>query len=359
VSTLRPAALVAAALFVAGTLGPPGRTSAASLHAPAVVPGAASQVVRLVRRSHAIVRLPSTTVPSLAAAPLDDAETYEPSTVPDCSTATRCVFADRNATRTVVLLGDSHARMWVPALVPALTRLRFRLVLLWYPSCPVANVPTWYFKVNGPYRACDQFRIDALTFLRRRDPWLVLLGDSTTRKFSAANPSAPVTGTQWRIGMQHTIAVVKAASRRVAVIGDLTAFGVSPPECLAAHAAAIQRCSVPSPNPMVPSYRPDEQRAAGAMHVAYLDPLRWLCAATCSPIVGDMIVYSDTDHVAFTYAEFLSGVMGAALRPLLAASRAPAHGTHTAHGAVTTGPRGTSHGRDRLATTLLQLRPLA
>ena len=53
----------------------------------------------------------------------------------------------------------------------------------------------------------------------------------------------------------------------------------------------------------------------------YVDPTPWLCTKTlCSPVIGDYLPYSDSQHVAVPYSRYLTTVLAAALAPLVSAA---------------------------------------
>ena len=89
------------------------------------------------------------------------------------------------------------------------------------------------------------------------------------------------------------------------------------PDCLAAYPTQVQRCSVQNPNPKARQHVAAERAAAAAEGVAYVNPQGWLCTKVCSPVIGRMAAYYDAGHVSSTYAAYLAGVFGKALRPLL------------------------------------------
>jgi len=284
---------------------------------PTVTPGTSSQIAALVAASTRIKVLPAATVPSLAAAATDNQATYEPSTMPSCTTPAQCVFGDTSSHHILVLLGDSHVATWIPALLPMARSLGLRIVLFWYPSCPAASVTIWYFKINGPYTACDSFRTASIAAIRSLQPELVMLGDSTTRKLSPTNPSKAITAAVWTAGLEKTIKVLRSPRTRVAVFEDITPLNLPPSQCLAANPSNVQSCGAPNPNPVVHSLQPAEAAAAKALRAPYIKTEQWLCDARCSPIVGKLIVYSDTDHFTYTYGEFLAKVVRAKVQTLL------------------------------------------
>jgi hypothetical protein len=61
----------------------------------------------------------------------------------------------------------------------------------------------------------------------------------------------------------------------------------------------------------------DELLAAKAEGVTYINPQGWLCTKKCSPVIGNMVVYYDYLHTSATYAEYLSLVLEAKVKPLL------------------------------------------
>ena len=75
-----------------------------------------------------------------------------------CVAATSCVFGDSRSRQTIVLFGDSHAVMWLPAIEPAAARRHWRLIVLWQPTCPVARISHFTYVDSVPNRQCAGHR---------------------------------------------------------------------------------------------------------------------------------------------------------------------------------------------------------
>jgi len=280
-------------------------------------PGTAAQVASLVASSTSIQKLPSNLVPPLSQAPQDNTQAYYGVAGRQCAGITKCVFANTSSHTTIVLFGDSHAQMWLPALVPVAVRAHDRLVLVWRSGCPAAAVSVWDASTHSVDKGCNSFRSTMISAIHKSKPAVVLIADRTSDIPGPNN--VPTTNAAWRSGEESTIASLKGPSTKVAVIGDITAFIAEPPMCLAANPAAVQRCSTPTPNPKTHQHFAAEMTAASYEAVPYLNPQPWLCtSSTCATVIGHMIAYYDKFHVTATYAEYLSGVWGSALKSLLA-----------------------------------------
>lgn len=300
------------AIVVAALVNTTGVSAATRLPKP----GTAEQVTALVAASASIETLPSNLVPSIAQAASDSPGAYYPVANRACDGVSKCVFGDTTSSSTIVLYGDSHAQMWLPALVPVAQSARDRLVLVWEPGCPAATVDVWSAPAHSVNASCNRFRASMISRIKRLHPTLVLLSDRTSDIPGAGNK--PTTFEEWRTGLEKTITELKTTSTRVAVVGDITVF--SPlvlPECLAAFPTSVQTCSVNNPNGKTRQQFAAERAAAKAKRVQYIDPRSWLCTTVCSAVIGNMVAYFDTFHVSATYAEYLSGVWATALEPLL------------------------------------------
>jgi SGNH domain (fused to AT3 domains) len=279
-------------------------------------PGTAANVAALVAASSSIETLPSDLVPPVAQAASDTPGAYYPVANHACTGVSKCVFGDSTSKSTIVLYGDSHAQMWLPALIPVAEATHDRLVLVWEPGCPAATVSVWSTPMHSINGSCNRFRTSMISRIKKLDPILVLLADRTSDIPGADNQ--PTTAKDWQTGLERTIVDLKSTTTSVVVVGDITVF--SPlvlPECMAADPTSIQTCSVNNPNGKTRQQFAAEKAAARKEEVKYINPQPWLCTTICSPVIGNMVAYFDTFHVSATYAEFLSGVWGAALNPLL------------------------------------------
>ena len=280
-------------------------------------PGTASQVAALVAASSSIARLPAKLVPPLSQAAWDSPGAYYELAGRRCDGVTACVFGDVGSKRSIVLFGDSHAQMWLPALVPVALSRGYRLSLVWTSGCPAATVSVWDAGTHSVNRACNSWRSKMLGQIHQLRPRLVLLASRTSDIPGPGN--RPTTDAAWTAGLEQTITELESSTTTVAVIGDVTVFSPKPlPQCLAANPTSVQACAVDNPNGKTRQHFAAERAAATAEGVAFVDPQPWLCTATCSPVIGHMVAYFDTFHVSATYAAYLSGVWASAIKPLLA-----------------------------------------
>ncbi len=281
---------------------------AASAFTTLPTPGTPSQVAALVAASTSIKTLPSDLVPSLASASLDSANLYYPETKHDCLSIKQCVYGDLKSSTVVVLWGDSHAQMWLPALDPLATKMKFKLILLWHSSCPTADVTT-------PWEICTVFRRSAMAAIAKLHPTMVLMSNKTT---NVVGPSGKrISAATWQTGVETTINALKTKVTKIVVVGDIGQFNLEVPECLATYSSEIQKCSVPDPNPNFTQEFAAEKTAAAATGASYVDTHQWLCPTRCSPLIGNMVVYWDQGHLTATYAEYLENVWDITLTKLL------------------------------------------
>jgi len=270
-------------------------------------------VKALVAASHRIKVLPANLTPSVASASSDNPELLYPSTRYGCPTLTQCVFGDVNATKTIVLFGDSHAEMWLSSVLPWANGHQVKVVVLTTLGCPAATVSIWLSPSQGYYTGCDANRTKEINLLVGLKPAYILIAERTVHWKSS--PTAYFTNQQWEEGMLTTLSMLKPSGAKLVVVGDLTYMDIPPPQCLATYPTNVQRCSNKSPNPrkVNQNHSSAEKAAAEAEGAAFINPVPWLCTKTCAPVIGNMVAYWDSFHMSNTYAAYLSNAMGSAL----------------------------------------------
>ena len=139
-----------------------------------------SKVLDMVAAAVRITTLPKDLTPTLADAARDGgnilAKTqtgcdtdWQPVTVP------ACVWGDRTGSHTLVLLGDSHARMWLPAFNIIGERLHWKMVLLAKSSCPAPYTDFYNWMTHSAYPACDRWHSSAIARINHTNPDVVVV----------------------------------------------------------------------------------------------------------------------------------------------------------------------------------------
>jgi peptidoglycan/LPS O-acetylase OafA/YrhL len=223
----------------------------------------------------------------------------------DTSWTTPCAFGDGTRSHTIVLFGDSQAQMWTGAFQGLVAQHHERLVVLSKSACsPWLDQPTK--PGGGPFPACQAFRTRALAWIRAAQPAQVFVTGDPTQL--AADPGA----------INGLLAALMPSTSAVDVLGPIPWYGpnwggLDPMACLEVHATAIQQCAQ-HPARFLAEYGTDiaAMRTAARNHQArYVNVLPLFCTAQrCPTEVAHRLVYLDSRHMTWVYAEYLATSLG-------------------------------------------------
>jgi peptidoglycan/LPS O-acetylase OafA/YrhL len=278
---------------------------------PSVLNRLTAQVQQALDAALRTERLPANLRPSLARAAGDKATPFLDGclsswTAPEPS---NCFYADTGARSTVLLMGDSHAAQWFPALDGIASRHRLRLQVLGKSACPPLRMPVFSPYLGRPYTECGQWLSQAIADVRALRPRLVVL--DVARHYSADYHFA-VYSPQWYAGLAETVREVRAAGAPVLVLGAIPKPPSDVPSCLSAHLDSVQRCTVSQAASLSAAGMSGERTAVLAAGGQYFDLSTLLCSTgRCPVIVGNVLVYRDDNHLTPEYASWLAPVLSA------------------------------------------------
>jgi peptidoglycan/LPS O-acetylase OafA/YrhL len=273
-------------------------------------------LARLINDADRITRVPANLTPALAAAPKDMVKpqtdgchltlTSPPGTPP-------CTYGRPGAISTVVLFGDSHALQWFPAFEKLANRRGWRLVSLTRSSCSPAPVPVVNTKLKRAYPECESWRNSSLARIKALAPQLVVVASSTGyRNALAGNPVDP--DAVWKNAWTRLFTVLRADAGKVALLGDTPFLSRDPVDCLAAAGAVVSACAELATTVLRdPEWRAMVLEAATRVGAPIIDPVPWLCGLRCPTVVGNQLVYRDSNHLTSAYAEMLAPLLDARL----------------------------------------------
>lgn len=326
--------LLLLALVATGCTGEPGQPPDARESEPEASRGSLSvdppppaaseaEVLERVRRAVAAARaaepVPEATAPSVLGLKGDYA------TGGDCPAFYRssggwelCARADAEGPRTLVVIGDSHARQWGSPLDALAEREGYAAYHLVRLGCPAADLTPWLNKGDGPNLACERFHAWTEEQVRRLRPDVVVLATSF-------NPNGYVVdGVQvldeaerlrlLRAGLTRLIATLDPDVGRFVVIGDPPAVQLSPAKCLLRPRVTLQDCAAPG-SALSLAVTAAVAGAASDAGAAYVPTAGWFCVDNyCPTVLGELLPYRDQNHVSDTYARYLTDVLGRHLR---------------------------------------------
>jgi peptidoglycan/LPS O-acetylase OafA/YrhL len=221
----------------------------------------------------------------------------------------RCRYGDLTAPRTAVVVGDSMATSWLPALRAVLDPREWSVHVLTRNQCPLPRTGFWRERPAERFTACDEHKDWAFARVRALRPDLVLASNSTTMlDHQTGEPSGDARFPTWRAGMTRTLEQLVPYAGRVVVL--------SPPPRAGNLQSCVTRLSRPADcTTDVPAdwrdLRAAERAAARAAGAEHVDVEALFCAAgRCPGVVGSTPVYTDGRHLTAAYARRLAPQLG-------------------------------------------------
>lgn len=207
-----------------------------------------------------------------------------------------------DAAVTVVLVGDSHAQQWSPALDVAAQEHGWRWVLVNRPGCRYGST-----EEEAAEPACAAFNVAARQYVLDRAKSIdAVLTVGTKTAFYA--PSADITtGSLEKIvpGYVDAIEPWLAAGLRVVGIRDTPRFAYDPAECSTKRVPADEDCTRASSQLLAPSnlLEPLAHGPHALPGFATIDLDDVVCPdGMCVPTVGNVNVWMDNSHVTASFS---------------------------------------------------------
>lgn len=215
-----------------------------------------------------------------------------------------CLFGDPQGTKTMVLVGDSHAQQWFGALNQIAKVSDYRLYAWTKSACPIADVGTVYAPQLGrAYNECNAWRRDIEQRVRSLNPTVIVTSQSD------AVTVGSVTDDRWA---QDTVAGLErmaGSSSRIAYLEDTPKTKDDPVACLEKKLDDVQACTYPVSQAFfsMPQRHSVLQTALTGAGIRFFPTLQYFCSpGGCPAIVGNMVVRRDTGHATNTYVTWLA-----------------------------------------------------
>lgn len=215
-----------------------------------------------------------------------------------------CAFGSANAPHTAVLMGDSIAGQWFPAVAKVFDRPGWRLLVLTKSSCPMVDEPFFYARIGREYIECSTWREHALEQVSATKPDVIMLSTVSTNGF---------TQKQWVDGTTKVLGAISTSAGHIYVLRGTPDLPFDGPNCLAEHSGRPDwlglrhTCSFSSENghgDLV--YQWLQQASSRFTNVTTLDMNDLICPhGICAAERQGMIVFRDSQHMTATFAASL------------------------------------------------------
>jgi len=216
-----------------------------------------------------------------------------------------CNYGDEDGETTAVLIGDSHAAHWLPALDGLAQASGIRLIPLTKSGCSVADVPLRNPRLDRVYTECAEWRERMVATVVELRPDIVIASQSSSYAVADLPESA------WPSAMQAGYtATLERLTRHV---GDVILLADTPyasrdiPNCLWENLDHATACVWSRTDAFSRRLSAVEGAAAAGSGARYVQPDDLFCGPTmCPVIVGDILVYRDANHITTVYMAWVA-----------------------------------------------------
>lgn len=249
---------------------------------------------------------PSDYVPSVESAGDDRSAVYDPScrTSLDSNEVKDCVFGPDDGKR-VLLVGDSHAALWFPALEPLAEREGWRLQVYFRGGCSYGLGVRAGDEPSDGQLACQEWAEGVAQAIEDSEPHELVFTAATTTGRGWANGDGEVTMEAGINAYLEAWMPILSGGSQLIVMAEAPLAGTAVIECQQANPADPRVC--------------DRARADATDHVdlaaeaalqsgvPVIDMTDYFCTEeTCPTVVGGVLVYRDRHHFTGTYGQSLA-----------------------------------------------------
>lgn len=231
-----------------------------------------------------------------------------------------CTFGDATSSTVVVLVGSSHAGMWLKAAIDIATREHIALKAFIYTSCVpiIAAVGQTAFNPTDPRvtpTTCATWNSNVGESINALNPTAVFVGSGTEI------PTIGRAHNQWVKGMTAFLATIK--TDRKFIIGatpHITTAGDAA-QCLLNHSTNVEPCvtsvNLANSRDLTTSMLTADREVATASGATLIDVIGMLCTSPtrstrtmrCPPVIDGRLVYVNGSHLTVNFTTHIENFL--------------------------------------------------
>lgn len=200
-----------------------------------------------------------------------------------------CEFGEEDAPYSVALIGGSHSTHWLPALRQRARDEGFRIMTYLKGGCP--------FTTSSEHGSiCSDWNKQVVEALAKDPPDIIV---TTATRGQGAEEHVP----QGYLDQWHN---VESLHIPILAIRDNPWFGFNVPDCVERHGTDSPRCRRKRSDVLADA-PPWSAISDLPATVGFADYSDLFCnKVECRPVIGNVLVYFDSDHITATYARSLA-----------------------------------------------------
>ncbi len=210
----------------------------------------------------------------------------------------------------LVVFGDPHAEMWMPAILAMAQRDGWALIPIDKSACTPADSAT-----GAGSSDCDRWFPWAIREARHLHPDVFLVtgaysggGDLEVRSVA---------------GILDAARAMRRSAGKVVVVRDAPGEEQQPLDCVLRSHATRGSCSLDFSGDRATADLNANEAISADTSLRVIDTMPWFCAdQICPTVIGNTIAYVDTGHVTATYALALAAPFRAAFRQAVSSTSA-------------------------------------
>jgi peptidoglycan/LPS O-acetylase OafA/YrhL len=235
----------------------------------------------------------------------------------DGTNSNRCLYGDPEGTKTLILLGDSHAMQYFSPLEKLANENHWRLIVLTKAECTPGEVAIRSMIADREYSQCDAWREETLKRIEMSGSraMVVMSGDTAYTPFGDEGQelSGREASEALEQGYMETLTRIHEAGLQVTVIRDTPASASDVPSCVSEDLQNLDKCAFERVHDWNLEF--DVRAAKRSPHTHLIDITQEICPSDlCRAVIGNALVYRDKSHLTATFARTLSPWIGTGIK---------------------------------------------
>jgi peptidoglycan/LPS O-acetylase OafA/YrhL len=198
-----------------------------------------------------------------------------------------CQFGDPQGRKRMVIFGNSHSTMWIPALTANAKSAHWQFTPVVKEACGFID-----FTAPPDHSTCGSWYQWAKSTIRTLHPDLIVIS-------ALVNPG-------WERGVRQIVDELKGLGTRMLLMSDVPRVDVAPAACLLTKGATQKTCLWTQQDKYLKADA-TTQSIAHQAKIEFVNVSPWFCHnLSCPTIIDSMVAYADHGHITGTYARYLA-----------------------------------------------------